>query len=234
MKSLFAVLLLLLSSNLVAQDDKSDDRFKIKGFYAHMPMDEMRDVAASHGALLLKEEDDGWLRSYYLDCEETEKEHRTRTSGIQDEQDAEARQPSDWSFCWRYSLRKSNLTLGGFSVYSVTLETNYGPPDFHVKLSFKLPPTNVTKLFERLSNRFGKPDAVSRILENEVEALWSLGKAGDVEYGLEMKTHNDPWAGYGYLVNTGTAEVYVNLIKRNPTAAEQYKEAREKEANEDF
>ena len=61
MKTLLAAIAILLSANLAAQDDQ----FKIKGFYAGMPLEEFEAVAESHGGLL-KEELWGFQYFYFL------------------------------------------------------------------------------------------------------------------------------------------------------------------------
>lgn len=217
MKTLLATIAILLSANLAAQDDQ----FKIKGFYAGMPLEEFEAVAESHGALF-EVEGDGHPFFYFLKCVETMKEHNDRAS----ERQEEPRSPTDLRLCKRYSSEPSNLTLAGFEVYSVR---RYDASLFESTVNFVLPAVNEDKLLERLSKRYGEPDTLDKTSEYLDHARWLLDKLGDNEYWLHMSYYKK-----GVFVESETVRGSVTLEKTNPTAAEQYKQAKELEAQNDF
>ena len=227
MKILLAAIAILLSANLAAQDDQ----FKIKGFYAGMPLEEFEAVAESHGALMTNEAY-SLHHAYFMNCKETYKESRRTSPHLNNEGD-EVREPADLWSCHRYENKPSRMTLGGIEVYYVYLAP-YEPEagDFDGHMTFKLPNAHKEKLFERLSKRFGEPISVDRKDEIIDEALWLLGKFGDVEYGLRMWARNEYRDGKYIYTEDGIASV--QLTKRNRTAAEQYKQAKELEAQNDF
>ena len=215
MKTLLAALAILLSSHLAAQDDQ----FKIKGFYAGMPLEEFQAVAESHGALMTNE-DRNYHSAYFMHCEETLVESKRQTSPHQNSEGDKARKPTDFWFCNKYASKPSRITLGGFDVYYVTLDPPNKPEagDFTRTLSFKLPLANKEKVFKRLSKRFGEP---TWEFSDANSAVWRLGMNGDFEYDIRMDSYGGVW-------------VAVDLWKGNPSAEERYKQAKELEAENDF
>ena len=119
-----------------------------------------------------------------------------------------------------YSDKASNLTVAGFEVDSTSWRP-YEAPKFYGRVTIGLEFVTKDALFERLTKRFGEPS--DNAWNKSDTASWTLSKVGGIEYGLSVK-HYDGMGG----------SAFIKLYKKNPAAAERYKQAKEQEAENDF